>query len=242
ELTPAPGHLLGEGLLAPGQSFGDDDTGVVARLHNDAVQQVLDAHPRADLDEHLRAALAPGLLAHGEGVVQAETAFLEPLEDHEHGHQLAHRGRRQRYVRVLGVQLLAGLQVDQNRRPGRGLERPSTGCETASEQRTQEAEYDQTQMRLLVAHRLSCSLWRSGQPGWQFPPPQQLEVGAGATMNAPEKPERLRRSSAAWAVERSGMGPRRTRASRSAGCVARLTGSGCRALSSAAMRCARAGS
>jgi hypothetical protein len=114
-------HLLGEGLLRAGQALGDHDTGIVARLHDDAAQKVLDRNPLADLDEHLRAAHAPGFLAHGELVVELQAAVMQALEHHEHGHQLAHRGRRQRLIGILGIQHLTRIVVDQDRCPGEGL-------------------------------------------------------------------------------------------------------------------------
>ena len=45
-------HVVGERRLAARQSFGDDDAGVVARLDDDAAQQVLDRNFGIDLDEH----------------------------------------------------------------------------------------------------------------------------------------------------------------------------------------------
>ena len=36
-------HLIGEGLLGPGDAFGEDDRRVIARQRDDALEQILDA-------------------------------------------------------------------------------------------------------------------------------------------------------------------------------------------------------
>ena len=115
DLAAAFGHLRRERFLAAAEPLGDDDAGVVARLHDDPAQQVLDRDPFADLDEHLRAALAPGLFADQEGVVERQGAFGEAVEHHVHRHDLAHRRRRHEIVGVLFEQHRAGRFLDQNR-------------------------------------------------------------------------------------------------------------------------------
>ena len=112
DLARPPVHLIGERLLAAGNALGDDDGGVVARLHDDAAQQIRDADPRVDHDEHLGAAHAPCFLAHQKLVVEAQRARLEPLEHHVDGHQLAHRRRRHGHI---------GRFFEQHR-PGRGVD------------------------------------------------------------------------------------------------------------------------
>jgi len=83
----------------------------------------VDGGPGADLEEHARAAHAPGALAHRQFLVELQVAGLELLEGDQRRHQLAHRGRRQRLVRVLLEEDVAAAVVDQDRRPGRRLER-----------------------------------------------------------------------------------------------------------------------
>ena len=72
---------LGEGFHAAGQRFGDDDAGIVARLHDDALEQILERDLVVQLDEHLRALGAPGALGDGEAVGQFDLARLQILED-----------------------------------------------------------------------------------------------------------------------------------------------------------------
>ena len=50
-------HQVDEHRLAAGDVLGERDGRVVAGLHDHALDQVLDAHHRADLDEHARAVL-----------------------------------------------------------------------------------------------------------------------------------------------------------------------------------------
>ena len=66
------GHLAGELFLGAGDRLGHGHAGVVARLDDDAADQVLDLHPLADLDEHLRAAHLPGPLADQDLLVELE--------------------------------------------------------------------------------------------------------------------------------------------------------------------------
>ncbi len=63
-------HHFGESFLAAAQRLGDDDTGIVARLDDDAAQQIGDRHPVPDLDEHFGATFLPGLFADEKPVVQ----------------------------------------------------------------------------------------------------------------------------------------------------------------------------
>src|SRR3546814_10374855 len=80
------------------------DLRVVAGLDDDAVDQVLDTDTLADLDEHLRSALAPRLLAYRKRVVERETAVLEPRKQHVDGHHLGHRRRFHQLIRILRQQ------------------------------------------------------------------------------------------------------------------------------------------
>jgi hypothetical protein len=105
------------------------------------VQEVLHPHAGAHLDEHLRAAHAPGLLADRKSVIEAEAAVGEPLEHHQDGHQFAHRGRRQLQVGILGIEFLARLQIDQKRRVRRRLESRGADWEPAAEQHGEQAQH-----------------------------------------------------------------------------------------------------
>ncbi len=120
------GHHLGEGILAAGQGLGDDDAGIVARLHDYALQQILDADPLARLQEHGRSArgpiaLAPSVLTDHELLVEGQAALLQAFEHHVDRHQLAHGRRRHQGVRVLFEQHGAGLAVDQDGLAGDGV-------------------------------------------------------------------------------------------------------------------------
>jgi hypothetical protein len=115
-------HKLGKGLLGAGQAFGEHDAGIVAGLDDDTAQQVLDADFRADLDEHLRAAHTPGLLADGQLVLERQPPILQGLEDQVDGHDLAHGCGRHGVMGVLLEQHGPGLGVHQQGLAGRGLE------------------------------------------------------------------------------------------------------------------------
>ncbi len=74
-------HQRGKGFLAAGQVLGQRHGGVVAGLHDHALQQVFHRDLLADLDEHARARGAPGLFADGDHVGQLDMAGFQFVED-----------------------------------------------------------------------------------------------------------------------------------------------------------------
>ncbi len=70
----ACGHALGESILVTGKSLGDHHAGIVARQHDDALDQVLDRGLAAQLEEHARAAHVAGPLADAEARVELQAA------------------------------------------------------------------------------------------------------------------------------------------------------------------------
>jgi len=115
-------HHLGETLFRAGDAFGQHDAGIVARLHDDAAQQVFHLHPAAQRHEHLRALHAPGFFADWEFVIEAELAGCKLFKDHEGGHQLRHRRRRHQFVGILLEQHRAGIVIDQDHLPRRRID------------------------------------------------------------------------------------------------------------------------
>jgi hypothetical protein len=98
------------------------------RLHDDALDEILQPHARVQFGIHGgaargRAAAPPGVLADQELVIEAEAARLQPFEHHDHGHDLAHAGRMHEFVGVLLEQHLAGPGVHQDGLLGPGFER-----------------------------------------------------------------------------------------------------------------------
>ena len=122
-------HALGETLLAPGHALGDDDAGIIARLHDDAAQQILDLDVVAELDIHLRALHAPGALGDGEAVGQLELAALQRLEEQIGRHHLGQGGRLDLSLAVLVHQHGAGVVVGDVERLRRGLDIRGPGRE-----------------------------------------------------------------------------------------------------------------
>ena len=104
-------HQFGELLFGSSNRFGKHNTGVIARLHDDTTNQVLDFHLRANLHEHLRAAHLPGSLGDRQLVFKPHLALLQPLIDQVDRHQLGHRGRRHLNIGILFQQRRAGVVV-----------------------------------------------------------------------------------------------------------------------------------
>ena len=101
--------------------LGHGDTGIVARLNDDAMQQIVDRDLRVDLDEHPRAAGTPGLLAHRDHVAVADLTLLDFQGGDVGGHQLGQARWRQALVTVVLDQYLAAGRVHQHVGLGRQL-------------------------------------------------------------------------------------------------------------------------
>ncbi len=83
----------------------------------------------------------------GNSVIERQPPGLQRLEDHEHGHELAHAGRRHQVIGILLVEDLAGARIHEDRkwslalelrRLGGLLRRPSA-AEAGKRQRCHEA-------------------------------------------------------------------------------------------------------
>ena len=138
-------HVLHKGFFAAKQPFGQRHGGVIARLHDHALEQVFHAHQLARLNEHARARHFPGLFAHAKGLVHADLAAFERVKHDVGRHQLGQRGRFHHGIHVLGGQdLVVGAHVDEqkaarrqrrrrrktrlNRRHGHGFGRRGCGA------------------------------------------------------------------------------------------------------------------
>ena len=104
-------HLGSECVLAAGQSLGDNDRGIIARLHDNAAKQVFDPHPRTDVDVHFRTAFSPRLFADAEGVLQGQTSRLQAFEQKVDGHHLGHRRGRHAGIAVLFKKHGASIEI-----------------------------------------------------------------------------------------------------------------------------------
>ena len=135
-------HAVGKGFLAAGETFSHHDAGIIARLDDDASDEVLDRDLAVDVDEHLRALGRPRLLRNMERVGELEVAPLQRVEQHVDGHQLAHRRRLELLAAELVVENRAGLVVDHIGmrrhgvdRAGRSRTNLQTGCDKTGNQR-----------------------------------------------------------------------------------------------------------
>ncbi len=123
DLTRPRVHHAHETFHRSAQRLGDHDAGIVARLDDDAADQILDRNPVADIDEHFRAAaFAPGALGYRQRVAELHPSVLQPLKQQLQRHQLAHRGGRHRRETVLGPQHLTARGFHQQRVLGAGAD------------------------------------------------------------------------------------------------------------------------
>ncbi|HMS80765.1 MAG TPA: hypothetical protein PKC20_14770, partial [Burkholderiaceae bacterium] len=81
-------HLGRERRLAAPHRLGEDDRRVVARLHDQPAQQLLDGRRLGRIDEHPRADRLPRGRRDRGALVERELALLDRVEREIGGHQL----------------------------------------------------------------------------------------------------------------------------------------------------------
>ena len=123
ELARLLRHDAGKRFLIARHALGDGHAGIVAGLHDDALQELLQGLLRVDRDHHggragRRAAVAPGVDAHEEFVLELDLPGLQRFEDDGQRHELAHAGGRHEFVGVVLEQHCARIGVHQDRLAG----------------------------------------------------------------------------------------------------------------------------
>ena len=107
-------HQLDEAFAAAADVLGQGHGRVVGGLHHQGVEQFFQRKRLARIEPHLRAAHVEGFLRHRDGLVEAQLAGLDAVEDHEQVHQLEHAGRIAGAVRAVLEQhaAVAGVHHD----------------------------------------------------------------------------------------------------------------------------------
>ena len=129
-------HLLGKGLLAARDGFGQDDGRVIAGLDDQPVQQLFHRGGLARVHEHARADGLVGRLRDGRAGVHVQRAVAQRLENHIGRHQLRERGRLHPLVRCLAVEHRVGTHVEEEPRAAADVGRRQRlghghrGCQT----------------------------------------------------------------------------------------------------------------
>ena len=111
QLLGARIHLGNKGFLAAGYVFRKRDRGIVRGGHNQAFEQVVDAHFLADFEINLRAAHTRRMLARLYHVGKLDGPGVERFKNEQHRHHLGDGCRRKRLVRVLFKENPAGFRI-----------------------------------------------------------------------------------------------------------------------------------
>jgi len=111
-------HHLRKVLLVTGNRLRQCHAGVVARLDDHALEQVVDRDLRAHLDEHLRTAGLPGFLRDRHGLIDLQRTLPDGGKAQVGGHQLGQRSRLQALLGRLRGEGLTGCDIDQQPGPG----------------------------------------------------------------------------------------------------------------------------
>ena len=107
-------HALDERVLRSGDGFGERDRRIVARLHDHAVQQLVDADTAFFGSMNMREPSARHALSDTVTICEGMSSLsLQRAEDEVRGHQLGQRRRLARFVGVLRDQRLPAQDVEQ---------------------------------------------------------------------------------------------------------------------------------
>ena len=156
-------HPLGECRLAAGDHFGQRDRGVVAGLHDHAVQEFVDRHRAPHLDEHPRALGPPRALRHRDRLRRRQYLVAQRDEHKVRGHQLGQRCRVPALVGVVcGQRRAAGVVEQQPRRRGHRRLRLRDD-ERAGKQRRQQSDKGREAEHQRGTARQSAIIRRSGE-------------------------------------------------------------------------------
>ena len=106
-------HHLDKVLGRAAYALGQRHRGIVARLHDHALDQVFHRHLHLGVDEHARAGHLPGAFADRQRLRQGDFLAAQRVEHQIGRHQLGQRGRLNHGIGVLGGQHLVRRHVDQ---------------------------------------------------------------------------------------------------------------------------------
>ena len=116
-------HHIGEALFTAADGLSQRDGRIVARLYNQAFNQIAYAGRLARLQKHARALGFPAFFRHGEHLVGLERAVVERFEGEISRHQLGERSRLHRRIQIFAGQHLAALQIFYHKSRGGNLRR-----------------------------------------------------------------------------------------------------------------------
>jgi len=106
-------HHLCEVFFVAGNGFGQGDTGVISRLNDHTLEQIVDFDLGPHLDKHPGTAGLPCLARNQHFLVELEGSLLECRESQVSRHQFGQRRRFEALVWRLGGKLLARSHLDQ---------------------------------------------------------------------------------------------------------------------------------
>ena len=106
-------HVTRKRGLGSGDMLGQSHAGIVPRLYDQSLEQILDRHLLANFDKHFRAFHTPGFFADSNHFIQRNVTIGNRLVDQISGHQLGNTGGLDMLVRILFRKHPARIEINQ---------------------------------------------------------------------------------------------------------------------------------
>ena len=109
-------HFLSKAFFGTGNAFSDRNGGIISGLHDHTIKQIPYRDFLSDFHEGLGPTLAPCFFGNQECVIKGQASVRNSFKGDVDGHDLGHRSRLHRRIRLLFHQHLSGTEVRYERK------------------------------------------------------------------------------------------------------------------------------